>query len=178
MALGKLLRAAFGAFASRTNSAVTEERNTTAEDSPISIVKVDNATFLADDLFRRSFAQPPPRTPVHYVAFAQRAPSTFEVVGYYHVDHRREYALVGGLCVDTRYRNRGLGEQFSRIAFDDAGDRKAFFCYLGNPTSIRIAQRIGYEPTPHQYLMVRWFQSLLEEEKQRLIAEVAVIGPF
>src|SRR5262245_60061852 len=151
MALGKFFRTRSRHFASRLGFVVTEAKKAIAEDNPITIVKVENAAFLVEDLFRQSFAQPPPQTPLHYVAFVQKAPSTFEVVGYYHVDHRSEYALVGGLCVDVRYRNRGLGEQFSRIAFDDVGDKKAFFCYLGNPTSIRIAQRIGYEPTAHQY---------------------------
>jgi hypothetical protein len=148
------------------------------EDGQITIVKVENAAFLVEDLFRRSFGGAPPTTPVHYVAFAQIGLSTFEVVGYYHVTHCSEYGLVGGLCVDVRYRNRGLGEKFSRIAFDDAGDKKAFFAYLGNPTSISIARRIGYEHTRHQHLMVRWLKPLPEEEKERLIAEVAEIGPF
>ena len=117
-------------------------------------------------------------TPTHYVAFYQVAPSTFEVVGYYHVTSYGEYALVGGLCVDPHYRQHGLGEKLSRIAFEDAQEIGAFFAYLANPVSVGIARRIGYVSTNRQHLMVRWMSPLPEGEKERIITEVAAIGPF
>lgn len=147
-------------------------------DDQIKIVQVSDAAFFIGDLFRKTFAQPPPITPVHYVAFARSAPSTFEAVGYYHVDFRTEYALVGGLCVDARYRNRGLGEVFSTIVFADAGNRKAFFCYVGIPVSQAIARRVGYSETRQQYLMVKWMQPISDDEKERILTEVIAIGPF
>ncbi|MGH7962712.1 MAG: GNAT family N-acetyltransferase [Candidatus Binatia bacterium] len=148
------------------------------DDEKITIVKVSDAAFFIEDLFRRTFAQPSPTTPVHYVAFCKPTPSTFKAVGYYHVDHRDEYALVGGLCVDTQYRNRGLGEEFSRIVFAEAADKKAFFAYIGNPISQAIARRVGYIETRQQYLMVKWVKPLSEDEKERIITEVIAIGPF
>lgn len=93
----------------------------------IAIIRVDNAAYFIGDLFRQSFGDPPPEEPIHYVAFSQVGPATFEAIGYYHVYHRGEYALMGGLCVDPCYRNRGLGERLVRIAFEDAGETKAFF---------------------------------------------------
>jgi len=148
------------------------------EDEQIRIVKVDDAAFFIADLFRRTFAESPPLTPVHYVAFYKATPALFEPIGYYHVDQRGEYALVGGLCVDPRYRQKGLGEQFSRIAFEDARENKAFFAYIGNPISDTIARKIGYIETNQKHLMVKWMKPLAAEERERIIAEVAALGPF
>jgi GNAT superfamily N-acetyltransferase len=144
----------------------------------IKIVTVSDATFFASHLFREAFNQPVPVTPVHYVAFAQLSLTTFEVVGYYHVDYREEYALVGGLCVEPRYRSQGIGEKLSTFVFETAGPRKAFFAYIGNPVSVRIALRIGYEETSRQHLFVKWVKPVSEEEKKRFITEVAAIGLF
>ena len=144
----------------------------------ISIVEVDNAAVFITDLFRQTFDQSPPREPTHYVAFAKIGPARFEAVGYYHVTECGPYGLVGGLCVDPRYRKRGLGETLSRIAFVNLGAKKALFAYLNNPVSVAIARRIGYVHTRHQYLMVRWFVRLPEQEQRAMIDEVAAHGPF
>ena len=148
------------------------------EQGDIAIVRVDNAAVFITDLFRRAFNESPPRDPTHYVAFAKIGPAQFEAVGYYHVTECGPYGLVGGLCVDPRYRNWGLGEALSRIAFVDPGRKKALFAYLNNPVSVAIARRIGYVDTPHQYLMVRWFGTLPEHEQRAMIEEVAAHGPF
>ena len=107
-----------------------------AERDDISIVTVDNAAVFITDLFRQAFDESPPRDPTHYVAFAKTGPAQFEAVGYYHVTECGAYGLVGGLCVDPRYRNRGLGEALSRIAFVNLGQKKALFAYLNNPVSV------------------------------------------
>ena len=148
------------------------------EQGDISIVRVDHAAVFITDLFRQAFNQSPPHDPTHYVAFAKTGPAQFEAVGYYHVTECGPYGLVGGLCVDPRYRNRGLGEALSRIAFVDPGPKKALFAYLNNPVSVAIARRIGYVHTRHQYLMVRWFVTLPEHEQQAMMDEVAARGPF
>ncbi len=148
------------------------------EEEKVKIVRVDDAAFFIADLFGSSFGDPPPTLPIHYVAFYQTAPTTFEPIGYYHTDHRGEYALMGGLCVDPRYRNRGLGERLARIAFADAGEAKAFFTYVGNPVSINIVRRIGYVETRQKHMMVKWLKSLSEEEKKQMITEVIALGPF
>ena len=149
-----------------------------AEQGDISIVRVDNAAVFITDLFRQAFNQSPPHDPTHYVAFAKTGPTQFEAVGYYHVTECGPYGLVGGLCVDPRYRNRGLGEALSRIAFVNLGPKKALFAYLNNPVSVAIARRIGYVHTRYQHLMVRWFAALPEQEQRAMIDEVAARGPF
>ncbi|MCS6927457.1 MAG: hypothetical protein NZ578_16325 [Candidatus Binatia bacterium] len=148
------------------------------DEEKLLITRVDTAAFFIGDLFQRTFGEAPPVAPVHYVAFYKEDASTFTAIGYYHVTHCGEYALVGGLCVDVRYRNQGLGEKLSRIAFRDAGDKKALFAYVGNPVSDGIARRIGYVQTRQPHLMVKWLQPLPEEEKERILAEVIAIGPF
>lgn len=144
----------------------------------IAIIRVDNAAYFIGDLFRQSFGDLPPKEPIHYVAFSHVGPVTFEAIGYYHIYHHGEYALMGGLCVDPRYRNRGLGERLVRIAFEDAGEAKAFFAYAGNPISINILRRVGYVDTRQKYMMVKWLKPLVQEEQERIVAEVAAIGSF
>lgn len=148
------------------------------EDNALSIVSVDNAAVFITDLFRLAFNETPPQDPTHYVAFCKIGPSQFEAVGYYHVVECGSHGLVGGLCVDPRYRNRGLGEALSRIAFVDPGSKKALFAYLGNPVSIAIARRVGYIHTAHEYLMVKWLTRLVEPEQEAIIRDVAARGPF
>ena len=148
------------------------------EEKPIKIVKISDASFLAEELFQRCFGQSPPDFPIHYVAFDRVAPQTFKVVGYYHITHCGAYVLVGGLCIDDEYRDQKLGRALSAIAFEDAGAAKAFFAYLGNPVSRAVAYRVGYVDTPHQYLMVKWLVGLSQEEQRQLMAEVAKLGPF
>lgn len=144
----------------------------------VTIVRVDNAAYFIECLFRQAFGDPPPITPIHYVAFYQVGPSTFEAIGYYHVEHRGAYALAGGLCVDPRYRNRGVGEKLTQCVFTDAGETKAFFTYSGHPVSRAIAYRGGYEDAKPQYMLVRWLKALSEEEKEIMVTEVTGLGPF
>jgi hypothetical protein len=151
------------------------ERNTPVAQDNIQVVKVDDATFFIADLFQRTFGDPPPLTPAHYVAFCKLDSSTFEAVGYYHVTFCGEYALVGGLCVDEHYRNKGIGEKLERIVFEDGGETKAFFAYVGSPTR---ARRVGFVDTNYEHLMVRWMKAVSAVEQERILAEVAALGPF
>ena len=144
----------------------------------IKIIKVSDASFLAEELFQHSFAQSPPDFPIHYIALDHVGPQTFKVVGYYHITYCDAYVLAGGLCVDEEYRDKKLGRALASIAFEDAGEAKAFFTYTGNPVSRSIVYRLGYVDTPHQYLMVKWMTALSKEEQEQLIAEVAKLEPF
>jgi ribosomal protein S18 acetylase RimI-like enzyme len=148
------------------------------EGDNIKIVKVDDAPVFVSHLFRQAFDQPAPVEPVHYVAFAQLSSTTFEVAGYYHADYRDDYILLGGLCVEPRYRNRGIGERLAAAVFDDIGDKKAFFSITGNPVTERMVLSMGYEKTSQQYLVVKWMKRLSQEDRERFTAEVAALGPF
>ncbi len=142
----------------------------------VAIVRgVDDVSFLVGDLFREVFGGPPPAEPLHYVAARRLGPGRFEVAGYYHVTYRREYALVGGLCVAPAYRGRGIGERLERIAFTDPRGVKAFFAYVGDP---RRARRVGFRDTGREHLLVAWVEDVPDEERERIVAEVAALGPF
>jgi hypothetical protein len=141
----------------------------------IQIIKVDDAAFFIADLFQQTFGAPPPSFPTHYVAFFKRGAATFEAIGYYHVTYGGDYALVGGLCVNWHYRNKGIGEKLERIVFADAGETKAYFAYVGNPAR---ARRVGFIDTQYHHLMVRWMKPLPQDEQERMIAAVAALGPF
>ena len=156
-------------------SGIRFNRGCELEDINIKIEKFDDASFFVEDLFQRSFGQRPPTFPINYVAFLRSDLSSFKAVGYIHMTERGEYALVGGLCVDVDHRHRKLGETLLRYVEGDVGEKKALFVQTNNPA---IASRVGYEPTKIQYLMVKWTRSLSGEEREKMINEVAKLGPF
>lgn len=135
----------------------------------------DDVSYLVDDLFRRTFGDPAPTDPVHYVAMQPGPKSQFEVVGYYHVAHRGEYALVGGLCVAESHRRRGIGEQLERRAFADPAGALGFFAHVGDAAR---AKRVGFNHTRHEHLVVAWVRDVPPSEQERIIDEVAALGPF
>ncbi len=139
------------------------------------VVRVDDGRWFASDLFHSTFGQTPPDEPAHYAAFQREHPSLFRVIGYFHVRFRPEYALVGGLCVAPAFRGTGVGQALELAPERDAGNVKAFFAYAGNPAR---AERIGYRATGHDHLLVKWLQPVTAAEAERLIAEVAALGPF
>lgn len=144
--------------------------------SGLAIVRgLEDVSFLVGDLFREVFGGAPPVEPLHYVALQRLAPSRFEVAGYYHVTYRPQYALVGGLCVAPAYRGRGIGERLERIAFTEPRGVKAFFAYVGDP---RRAHRVGFRDTGHPHLVVAWVEEVSSAERERIITEVAALGPF
>lgn len=146
-----------------------------ADDGEVRIERVDDPKYFIGDLFRRTFSGSPPSTPVNYVAFFAEGCGRFRAVGYYHVSYRGEFALVGGLCVEPEVRGRRVGELLERRSFENLGGAKAFFAHVGDPAR---AMRLGYERTPHPHLVVRWMTPTSPEERERLIAEAAAVGPF
>lgn len=135
----------------------------------------DDVSSLVDDLFRRTFGDPAPTDPVHYVAIQPGSESRFEVVGYYHVAHRGDYALVGGLCVAESHRRRGIGERLERRAFAHPDGAVGFFAHVGDATR---AKRVGFSHTRYDHLVVAWVRDVPASERERIIDEVASLGPF
>ncbi len=144
-------------------------------DGRVFVTRVEDGPALAGDLFHQIFGGTPPRHPRHYVAFSRKIDGLFRVVGYFHVDFEAEYALVGGLCVDPAFRGRGIGQALELAPESEADGALAFFAYAGNPSR---ATRIGYQPTDHPNLLVKWLAPSAEDEQARFIAEVAARGPF
>lgn len=130
---------------------------------------------LAGELFEETFGDPPPTDGVHYLALQPTGGQTLAVAGYYHVTHRPDYALVGGLCVAAEYRRRGIAELLEREAMKFPGTGCAFFAYVGDP---QRALRVGFEPTGHEHLYVQWVGDVAEESRHRIIASARAEGPF
>lgn len=135
----------------------------------------DDVSFLVADLFKATFNDPPPAEPVHYVAIDRTGPSRFFVAGYYHVTYRREYALVGGLCVAPEYRRRGIGERLERIALEYPQGALGFYAHVGDPAR---SARVGFRATQHPHLVVNWVQATTPDDQARITEEVAGLGPF
>jgi hypothetical protein len=139
------------------------------------VARVDDAAPFVEHLFRAVFGDPTPSLPAHYVAFVRTAPGRLTAVGYYHVSYCGEYALVGGLCVDPLMRKRGVGELLERFVYQDAGETKAYFAYVGDPAR---ARRVGFVDTGQPHLLVCWMTDVAPAERERLISTVAALGPF
>ena len=134
-----------------------------------------DVSALAGGLFEETFGDPPPADGVHYLAVEPSGNQAFTVAGYYHVTHRDEYALVGGLCVAAAYRRRGIAELLEREAMKFPEAACAFFAYVGNPAR---ALRVGFQPTAHQHLYVQWVGEVTEESRARIVARAHAEGPF
>jgi len=164
-----------------------------------------DATALASELFRARFRQPFPSPVAHgKFAFATRADDWWQVVAQYEwPDGKRETVgfcnwvrygetyLAGGLCVRESFYRRlpradfaecrrrgGVAQIVLEVSRRALTDAKALFGYVGDRKSMAVSLRCGYERTAHPHLIVNWTQALAPDEKARLIAAVAAIGPF
>jgi hypothetical protein len=157
--------------------------------------EVEDASTLADELFRRSFGHGTPAEPRHFVLVyfppVDAADPQPRVVGYSHHRALDEVYLGGGMCVDERvYRQfprwlfeavKAEGGLATLVARDSIGmldDSPACFGHVGEPRARQADLRTGFLETGLPHLMVFWRREVPEAEKQRLIAKVAAHGPF
>jgi ABC-type polysaccharide/polyol phosphate transport system ATPase subunit len=144
----------------------------------VKIIETQDSLFFAAKLFQEAFGQSPPTQPSNYVALYpdSKDRSVFHLAGFIHVEHVvEEMGLVGGLCVDNQWRGKGLRERLFIAVEEMNQGEKAFFVYTDNPG---LPSECGYHALPHPYLMVKWVEPLLPEEKARLIGAAMAIGPF
>ena len=157
--------------------------------------EVNDASVVAGPLFKRSFGQDVPAYPRHFVLVHSPEPGSQEppvVVAYIHQTPRGRYALSGGLCVDERAYRRfprwlfeavrnegGLATLVNRDSAAMLGDGcVAAFAHVGEPRSRAALLRVGYVEAERPPLMVLWRMPLPQEERARLVEEVAALGPF
>jgi hypothetical protein len=58
-------------------------------------------------------------------------------------------------------------------------DCKAWFGYCGDAKALAVDLRVGYMPTGHRHLIVKWFRDdLPESERRALVESIAAIGAF
>lgn len=130
-----------------------------------------------------------------YVAQYTRVDGAVECVGFcnwirYGGKHGDVY-LEGGMCVKKNfYRSLpkdefleckalgGVAQMMMEAAARDLNDAAAWFGYCGDHMAYRVDQRVGYQPTVHKHLIVKWTRDLDTNAQAKLIEAIAKIGPF
>jgi hypothetical protein len=141
------------------------------------------------DLFERSFRDPPPNFPVHYVCFS-RCDGQVMPLGYGHCTPTKNYYLGGGMCTDNRALRKlsaaarreiascgGVAQFLIEQIFAMSKDKAAVFSYVGHPVALQIDLRAGFFQTGHPHLIVHWTNGEPADSAD-MIEEVRLIGPF
>ena len=154
-----------------------EEGEIEFDQERVRIIEIEDSHFFAGELFRKSFGHSPPVWPSNFVAVYEdsKDPLTFHVIGFIHLHRMGEMGLVGGLCVDSPWKGKGLGKKLLRSVEDQSETLDAFFIYTSDA---RIPAECGYEALPYPHLMVKWTKSLSSRSKKKLINAALAIGPF
>lgn len=156
--------------------------------------EVNDAKVVAGELFRKSFGHEIPGYPRHFVLVYSPAPGEADpprVVAYVHQMKVDDLYLCGGMCVDERAYRRfpkwlfaavreqgGLATIVTRDSVSMLGDCTAVFGHVGEPRARAADLRTGFVDTDREHLMVIWRQALPTAEKQRIVDQVAALGPF
>jgi hypothetical protein len=159
----------------------------------ILITEVDNGPAFAEPIFQRKYRASAPDFPHHIVAFYKRDDHHLVPMSYVHFRPWRDrLMLVGGACTDGRgfalmsdehramvNEAGGLMAQVQLYGFRKFGDTcDAFGGYCGDPRAWEVDMSIGYTPTPHPHLIVKWHKPLSEERRAAIVRELHTIGPF
>lgn len=173
-------------------------------DAAIRVQQFRNAEFFASALFYDSFRQPFPvprehcmtfPTPLEnwrqYVAFYQRSADRFEPVGFCNWIRYGDVYLEGGMCVKRNFYRQlpkeqwdecrargGIAQIIMETAARELDDCLAWFGFCGDKKAYIVDTRVGYQPTRHQHLIVKWFADLAEERKRALEDQIATLGRF
>lgn len=169
------------------------------------IFDAGNAAPYAAELFRESFDAPfpvprdnaglsiptPPENWRQYVALYRWPGGTEETVGFCNWIKYRDVYLEGGMCVQKTFYRRMPREHFreceaaggiAQLVMEQAAreltDCKAWFGYCGDAKALAVDLRVGYVPTRHQHVIVKWFRELPAPEREELIDAIARIGAF
>jgi len=159
------------------DGSIDQEAKMELDEKRLRIIEVQDPEFFSGDLFFNTFGQHPPTTPTNFAAIYMdsKNPSAFYVLGFIHIEQMDEIGLVGGLCIEKRWQGKGLEKMLLNFVDHKKEGMKAFFVYTNDP---RLPAECGYESLPNSYLMVKWFQSVSPEEKERLTGDAMAIGPF
>jgi hypothetical protein len=130
-----------------------------------------------------------------YVARYTHNDGAIECVGFCnwirYADKCGDVYLEGGMCVKKNFyrslqktefveckTHGGVAQMMMEAAAQDLNDAAAWFGYCGDHMAYRVDQRVGYQPTAHQHLIVKWTRDLDDQAKAALIESIAKIGPF
>ena len=114
-----------------------------------------------------------------------------ETVGFCNWIRFGEVYLEGGMCVQKTFYRRmardhfrecqaagGIAQLVMEQAARELTDCKAWFGYCGDAKALAVDLRVGYMPTEHEHVIVKWFRDVPEAERRSLIDSIAAIGPF
>lgn len=160
--------------------------------SILTITEIDSAHFLAGELFRRKFGDPPPDTPRHVVALYRDDAGAVHLAGYSHMRPFGDVYLSGGSCTNGETLRRmteherealqaagGVWYLILKYAFAKyADDCDAYFGHCGDPRALVVAQEAGFVKLEHEHLIAHWHKPLHETVRRALIAKVHALGPF
>jgi hypothetical protein len=158
----------------------------------LTITEIDDAEFVAGDLFRRKFAAPPPDVGRHLVALYGDVRSGMRLAGYSHMLPFGDVYLSGGSCsngdtiraMDPGHRAAieaagGVWYLVLKYAFARyAACCDAFFGHCGDARALEVASAAGFIGAGHQHLIVHWHKPLHENIRRALVAKVHALGPF
>lgn len=159
----------------------------------ILISEVDDGPAFAGHVFQRKYRADAPDFPHHVVAFYKHADHHLVPITYVHFrPWKGNLMLVGGACTDGRgfalmseehralvTRAGGLMAQAQLYGFRKFGPRcDAFGGYCGDPRAWEVDMAVGYTPTPHKHLIVKWHKPLPDARRDEIIRELHAIGPF
>ena len=177
----------------------------TSFDQADKVVGFASAEYFAAALFYDSFRQPfpvprdncglpiptPPANWRQYVAFHKRPDECIEPVGFCNWIRYEDVYLGGGMCVrrnfyrhlpkehweDCRKRG-GIAQIMLETAHRELDDCVAWFGYCGDKQAHIVDLRVGYRPTRHKHLIVKWFAQISDDRQRDLEDRIATIGPF
>lgn len=169
------------------------------------IFDAGNAEPYAAALFQECFSAPfpvprenaglaiptPPQNWRQYVAIYAWPDGRHETVGFCNWIRHGEVYLEGGMCVRKSFYRRlprvhfrecqargGVAQMMMEKAATDLTDCVAWFGYCGDAKALAVDLRVGYRPTRHRHVIVKWFRELPEPEREALVDQIAAIGPF
>jgi len=162
------------------------------------VQRFDNASYFAAPMFQAIFHQAFPEPPAdaspswaQYVAFFRWNEDQVEPVGFCNFLPYENLWLEGGLCVRRNFYARlprglseecratgGVAQLIMEAAAKELDDCTAWFAYVGDPQSLKVCTRCGYEATNRKHVIAKWFRECSPEDKRALIERVAALGPF
>ena len=156
------------------------------------VTEIPSGSFFADDFFCRSFGENVPPYGHHIVFLYRKNPEHFLPLGCVNFLEYDEVILVGGAVTNGRAfkyvdeqdsaqirQDGGVYYQLLKYSFKTFADHcEAFFGYVGDDRAYEVDIQAGFEPTPHERLIVNFHKSMDLEKKEALIAKMHAVGPF
>jgi hypothetical protein len=154
------------------------------------ILEVDDAEFLAGELFRRVFGADPPNYPRHFVCLHRADDGALRTAGYVHFSAFESMHLVGGLVSDksiyasmppahrAELPHGSIAEYLMAGGIERLVGSNGVFAIIGDARSVELNRNVGYVPTHLTNLYAYWKRDFPDEIKRAAAERVMKIAPF